>query len=180
MNQDWQEKEIRQLFRNEREANESLAPDFAVTLEAALSRRRRARPRRLILRVAFAVVALVAVTSFVFVLAGRYSVERAPSVVAGPSESVINPAAAPDESVVSGQLPVVSDQPDSVAPGRPSKPVRAHKNRQSTGLMAPLISQWRSPTEFLLKTPGDELLRSVPRLGASAVQIKLDLSSGKN
>lgn len=168
MNQDWQEKEIRQLFRNERQANESITPDFAVTLEAALSRRGRARPRTLILRVAFAVVALVAVAGFVFLLAGRYSREQAPSVVAGPSELVIKPPAAPDE-------------PASVPTQRPAKPARrAHGHRQSTRQAAPLISQWRSPTQFLLKTPGDELMRTVPRLGGPAVEIKLNLSSTKN
>jgi hypothetical protein len=174
MNQDWQEKEIRQLFHNERQANESLTPDFAGTLEAALSRRGRARPRRLILRVAFAVGALVAVAGFVFLLAGRYSREQAPSVVAGPSDLVIKPPAAPDESVA-------SDQPGSVLPERPSKPARrVHGHRRSTRRAAPLISQWRSPTDFLLKTPGDELLRTVPRLGESAIEIKLNLSSTKN
>jgi len=29
------------------------------------------------------------------------------------------------------------------------------------------VSQWRSPTDFLLQSPGDPLLRSLPRLGAS-------------
>ncbi|MFY9608154.1 MAG: hypothetical protein WAU45_05995 [Blastocatellia bacterium] len=162
-----QEKEIRQLFRNERRANESLTPDFAVTLYAALSRRR-ARPRRLILRVAFGVVALVAIAGFVSLLAGRYPREQAPSLVAGPSESVTKPAAAPDE-------------PASAPAQQPAKPARrANGRRQSTKHAAPLISQWRSPTEFLLKTPGDELLRTVPRLGASSVEIKLDLSSPRN
>jgi hypothetical protein len=30
---------------------------------------------------------------------------------------------------------------------------------------APSLTQWRSPTEFLLQTPGRDLLRSVPRFG---------------
>ena len=29
------------------------------------------------------------------------------------------------------------------------------------------LSQWRAPTDWLLQTPGSQLLRSVPRLGAS-------------
>ena len=32
------------------------------------------------------------------------------------------------------------------------------------------ISQWRPPTEFLLKTPGQEWLKTVPKLGQSLEQ----------
>lgn len=31
--------------------------------------------------------------------------------------------------------------------------------------------QWQSPTNFLLRTPGDEILRSVPRLDRSEIEI---------
>lgn len=33
----------------------------------------------------------------------------------------------------------------------------------------PSLTTWKSPTDFLLDTPGDELLRSVPRLGPTVV-----------
>jgi len=32
------------------------------------------------------------------------------------------------------------------------------------------ISQWRPPTEFLLKTPGEEWLKTVPKLGQSSLE----------
>jgi hypothetical protein len=35
-----------------------------------------------------------------------------------------------------------------------------------------LISRWRSPTEFLLNSPGEQLLRTVPRLDDSLLKIK--------
>jgi hypothetical protein len=35
-----------------------------------------------------------------------------------------------------------------------------------------LISQWRSPTESLLRTPGEHLVKRVPRLDDSVVHIK--------
>lgn len=168
MNQDWDEKEIRKLFRSERQANEGRTPDFSSTLEAALSRSGRPRPRRLVLRVAFAVVALVAAAGLVFVLAGRSSREQAPDLVASPNEPVVKPPATPDEPAL-----VAKEHPGKIAR-------RARAHRQSKKRAAPLISQWRSPTEFLLKTPGDELLRTVPRLGAASVEIKLNLSSTKN
>ena len=31
------------------------------------------------------------------------------------------------------------------------------------------LSSWRAPTDSLLRAPGDELLRSVPRLGESSI-----------
>ena len=35
-----------------------------------------------------------------------------------------------------------------------------------------LISRWRSPTEFLLDSPGEQLLKTVPRLNESLLDIK--------
>jgi hypothetical protein len=48
------------------------------------------------------------------------------------------------------------------------KPARlpAKRSRKSP---PPLISEWRSPTEFLLKTSGDELIKSTPRIGESLI-----------
>lgn len=36
-----------------------------------------------------------------------------------------------------------------------------------------LLSQWRSPTEFLLRTPGEQLLKSVPRLNESLIRVNI-------
>jgi hypothetical protein len=36
-----------------------------------------------------------------------------------------------------------------------------------------LLSQWRSPTEFLMRTPGEEFLKTIPRLNESLIEIKL-------
>ena len=168
MNQDWQEKAIRQLYRDQRQADESLAPHFAASLEAALSKRRKDRSGRLIFRLAIAVVALVAVAGLALLLRGGTSREQAPLAVMEPSESGIKPPATPRE-------------PSSAStPSPPKPPRRARSHRPSPGRETALISQWRSPTDFLLRTPGDELLRSVPRVGASAVKINLNLSSFKN
>ena len=35
-----------------------------------------------------------------------------------------------------------------------------------------LVSQWRSPTDFLLKTSGQRWLNEVPRLGVPRMEIK--------
>ncbi len=42
------------------------------------------------------------------------------------------------------------------------------------------IFQWRSPTGFLLTSPGELLLATVPHLGESVVDIKAIRTEGKN
>lgn len=55
-----------------------------------------------------------------------------------------------------------------------SKPLKVARRRRASPApqMDALISQWRSPTDFLLKTPGEQWLREAPRLGAPLVEIK--------
>lgn len=43
-----------------------------------------------------------------------------------------------------------------------------------------LLSQWRSPTEVLLHTPGAALLKTVPRLGESMIESKSFIPEQKN
>jgi len=42
------------------------------------------------------------------------------------------------------------------------------------------ISQWRPPTDFLLKSPGDTLLKTVPRLGSGLAEINVTISHTQN
>ena len=42
------------------------------------------------------------------------------------------------------------------------------------------ISQWQSPTDFLLKFPGDSLLKTIPQLGESSLEINGNLSDQTN
>jgi hypothetical protein len=47
--------------------------------------------------------------------------------------------------------------------------------RQGTGLTAvrtTSISQWKSPTDFLIDTPGQKLLKTVPRIGDGLIDMK--------
>jgi hypothetical protein len=170
MNQDWEEKAIRQLFRDERDTDEIVAPHFAATLEAAISRRRPARAGSLIWRAAIAAVALVAVIGFVLLLLGRSGAGRQPVVSITQDESASKPPG-PNRNVEA--VPTL--------PPEPSKPAhRARGHRQSPVRTATLISEWQSPTDFLLKTPGDELLKTVPRVGPSAIEIKVNFSDLKN
>ena len=43
-----------------------------------------------------------------------------------------------------------------------------------------LISQWRAPTDFLLQSPGEELLKAVPRPGQSQNDLPAKAPAGKN
>ncbi len=43
-----------------------------------------------------------------------------------------------------------------------------------------LMSQWRSPTEFLLRTPGEHLFKRVPRLDESLVNVKAVIPDQRN
>src|SRR6185436_2935647 len=102
MKQELDEEGIRRLFREQREADESLAPHFSATLEAALSRRRQYRSGRLIFQVAFATVALVAVIGAVIGVVRFFPIRSAneqPAVVAqdpgAPNWVVVDPTPEP-------------------------------------------------------------------------------------
>jgi hypothetical protein len=169
MKQDWEEQTIRQLFRDERQADESQAPHFAGTLEAALSRRRKYSSRRLIFRVAFAVVALVAVIGFVRFLLIRSGNEQQAIVAQEP----LQPDKTTPAPMIVEVTPSLTGPPPRTAPG-------TRRHRRSPAPADSLISQWRSPTDFLLRTPGDQLLKTVPRVGTSAIEIKVNFSDQKN
>ena len=172
MKQDWEEKAIRQLFRDERQADESNAPHFAATLEAAVSRRGEYRSGRLMFQVAFAIVALVAVIGGVIgvvrLFSNRSGIERPETVAENSSEP-----AAPPAGVLANHAPSSKQPPPRTASG-------TRRHRQTPARVTSLISEWRSPTDFLLSTPGDQLLKTVPRVGPSAIEIKVNFSDQKN
>lgn len=73
-------------------------------------------------------------------------------------------------------VPLRESPPQVAVLPKPSQPVRharprPHKSAPSLPLEA-LISQWHSPTEFLLRKPGTALLNTVPRLGESFIKSK--------
>lgn len=49
----------------------------------------------------------------------------------------------------------------------------------TAGPPGPELSQWRSPTDFLLDTPGQELLTSIPNLGTGALPARVPASKEK-
>ena len=68
-----------------------------------------------------------------------------------------------------GIMNAASNKRQPVPHARP----RAFPKRQTiqTPSINALVSQWRSPTDFLLNTPGQRWLNEVPRLGVPHVEI---------
>jgi len=55
----------------------------------------------------------------------------------------------------------------------------AHTRPLSPAAVTPTIGHWQAPTDVLLRTPGSELLRTIPELGASVLDAMIRKSSMK-
>jgi len=144
------------------------APQFASFLSTAGSGMARAQNRTRPLRFAMAVAMLCAALLIAMAIIVR------PSKPQGPAR---------DEQAVAPTLP--PETPPDIAPKQPSlgtpgveprrviiKRVRHHRTTDQLAVAMNSLFAWQSPTASLLKTPGDELLRSLPRLGESLQTIK--------
>lgn len=168
MNRNLDEKEIERLFGELGAEDDRHAPLFARVLRAALARAEKPSRPWLLIRVAAAVAAVVvlAVSLFVFITKSkRADLTATNPPVIDTQEQQPNPSAMPPRPEPPPRRPAT---PSNDTASR--KPVRKHaagRVEQSEVL----ISQWRSPTDFLLRTPGDQLLKTVPRLGESSIRI---------
>jgi len=169
MNPNGEEKRIRQLFREMSRDDQRRAPEFAGVLAAATSRMARSQNRSRSLRFAMAAAMLFAALLI------------AMAILVRPSK----PQGAPAHDDQASTPAVQPEAPPSVAPSQPGVEAtnveprtaiikRARNRRTSTQMAIAMKSlfAWRSPTASLMKTPGDELLRSLPRLGESLQTIK--------
>lgn len=164
MNQE--ERTIKEQFRQLKLEDERHAPPFAHTWANALARgNQRAyswRPRW----IAVAALALLVCGAALWRL----------------RESVTPPL--PLEVALPGptlSLPRVSAPPSSLAATvSPRRTVHRQRTRPRPQPALSFLSQWRSPTEYLLRLPGDPLLKTVPRFGESWFEIKKLASEQKN
>lgn len=183
MNQNLDEQKIRQLFRDAQQADERAAPSFAATLQAAMTRAERRKPGAMFWRIAVTAVALAVVSVTAFVIFRQSATTKSdPEAHAG----IITPLPY-DRSRES----VDSERKDSIVPFSPIPPGLPPKR---AGLRPPrrrpritpseqsttLISEWQSPTDFLLTMPGEQLLKTVPRLHDSTIDFKTILPGEKN
>jgi hypothetical protein len=168
MNLNGDEKRIQQLFRELSRDDRNRSPQFDVVLAGANSEMARSRNRHRPLRLATGAAILCALLLI------------AMAIIVSPSKS--QRGATPDDRVAAPALP--PETPASVGPSRrnveaqPPSPRRivrkraGHRQPNRIEIAMKSLFAWRSPTASLLQTPGDELFRSLPRLGESLRTIK--------
>jgi hypothetical protein len=183
MNRDLEEQKIRQWFREARQRDEACAPSFAESLAAARSKTGRAGWRLMAWRIAFVTVALIAIGGAALIFFKQSTTQPLNKAAAG-----LNLERSPDDQ----HPPVAVDRPiPRVVPPRTlkgplanSKPsprrLRVAQPQSDVGQAALLSLKWQSPTDFLLRTPGADLLKTVPRLGDSLIRFDVIHSDEKN
>jgi hypothetical protein len=181
MNLYQEEDEIRQLFRALKRADEDLAPPFIRDWGAASAQINKGAHARLTLRLSVTVAgALALLGSFIFIVFNRLPVQLAPTIALAPAAvNTLSPppsaAAQPAAARHAESLQARQRQKPKLALttgfGNKQKAIRRRLPGQSQ-LPEMLISCWHSPTDFLLRSPGDRLLRTIPRLSATTAEIK--------
>jgi hypothetical protein len=175
-----EEKRIRASFHELRLADECELPQFSSVWHRAQSpsTSRRLAPA---FRVAAALfVAGLAIAAFTLV--ARYWQRSAP--LSGVVANELNKAPTVPAQIKPASVgPAAADR--RVADGGKVRPSRfSARNRPevspSTVRSAMAISQWQSPTATLLRSPADDLLRSLPRLNETAAEMKTFLPSPAN
>jgi hypothetical protein len=163
-----EEERIGKLFQQQREEDERNAPSFTHDWNGALSRREKPRRSWAVWLLATGVAALILLGAGCL---GWWMFFRHPTKRQVPIESVRSNISAPDTTPPVSSLPGPVRNPRNVARLRPF--VRPQPP-------AVLISQWRSPTESLLRTPGEQLFKRTPRLDESLVNIKATIPGQQN
>jgi hypothetical protein len=170
MNLNGDEKRIRQLFREMSGDDRARAPEFAAVVAAASSRTARPRTRTAPLKAAAAVAMLCIATLIAIAIVQRSS---EPPATTAPGYEAEGPTTPPEERSNVVPLTPAAESP-SIATGavRRRKPARHRRNSTSWAIATNSLFAWQSPTASLMQTPGDELMRSLPRLGESLRTIK--------
>jgi hypothetical protein len=185
MNRNLEEQKIKQWFREARQRDESRAPSFADTLAAARSNHQPAGWRLNIWRIAFALVALIAIGIVAFVLFKQSTTQPVNQIAVEPAleqpsddlPKSLEPTAHPPGSVVMQGHAIKGTRAN--AKPLPRRP-RAMQPQRDSGPAALLSFKWQSPTDFLLRTPGAALLKTVPRIGDSLIRFDVIHSDEKN
>jgi hypothetical protein len=139
------------------------APEFAGVLEAAGLKASHSRKGVRSFRLAAAFAMLCVAILIAVVIGVRYQRVQTP---APPDEQA---AAAP----VAPQAPTLIDTPSPARPVRNiPKRVRHRRTADQLAVAMKSLLAWRSPTASLLKAPGQDMLKSLPRLGESLQTIE--------
>jgi hypothetical protein len=167
MNLNGDEKRIRQLFCDLSRDDERRAPEFACVIQAANSGAAGSRDRTRPFAFAWA-VAVIFVAMLIAV-----------AVIVRPSRPDSTAALEPAVVPVQPEAPpgIVATQPIAGTPPAQrgkiaARHVRHHRTANQFAIAMKSLFGWQSPTASLLKTPGDDMLKSLPRLGESLQTIK--------
>ena len=169
MNLNGDEKRIQQLFAEMSLDDQRRAPEFAGVLAAANPGMARSQNRARPWRFAMTVATLGAALLIAMAIIVRPS---KPQGAAARDDQASAPAVKPEAPPSVGPSQPGIEAP-SVEPRRVViKHARHRRPSNQMELAMKSLFAWRSPTASLLKTPGDELLRSLPRLGESLKTIR--------
>ena len=172
MNQDWQEKRLRRLFRELGREDERNAPGFEGVLRAALARGSGRGPHLWRLA-AIAALPVLAVGVSVMLLVNRPTRPDPPGDFTTLQTIPLRRDLTPDSAVE-------PTSPESTKPAIKASTRGRRKQASTTHNSSLLISQWRSPTDSLLKIPGNELLKSIPRVPNTSPGITKSLFKNHN
>ena len=160
MNQNGDEKRIQQLFREMSRDDELRTPAFSRVMQGATSRMRATSAgvsRRLVLT--FATLCVVVITLAIVTLRDQAPVDLIAET----------PFTAPPSLPNTADLVLVPQRSTSGTTLRAVVTVKHIRHRRPVNelAIAMKLSSWRSPTDSLLKTSGDDKLMSLPKLGES-------------
>lgn len=164
------EKILRELFRRLRREVDESAPPFSRTWQAAQAHSLNERTwlRRLRLPLSAGALAIVAGLIIVAWLRSGNPVEVSKPTPAG---EIAHPAPLP------GGVEDPKPRETWVQVRETARPGKAARRKHRIGGDNPLVSvttlsSWRSPTELLLRSPGEELLKNTPALHEEIDEIK--------
>ena len=162
MNLNGDEKRIQQLFREMSRNDARRAPDFEMLVQTGSRSLARSKSGvwALALAGSFAVLLVAVVTAAVLIV--RHPKNQSPSDADRPVAESVAPSEPPE--------PIIPRRPANVAtnhaPVRHAvKRIRNQRRSNELAIAMKSLSVWASPTASLLKAPGEELLKSLPRLG---------------
>lgn len=156
--------QFNELFQELKEEDARHAPAFTRVWANAAAHSKNESPRWRVWPAAVTALALLVCAAAWFAIFRRTTEEKIALPVNRPAPIVL-PAPSNEPPREMPQVVAVSDK--SVKPAKP----RRRKAAPSLPLEQ-LISQWRSPTDFLLKTPGERWLKEMPRVGVPRAELK--------
>ena len=180
MKQTSEDQKIGQWFHEARQRDESIAPSFAETLAVARSEKRPAGRRLSAWQIACATFALMVFVIAALVYYKQSSMhprnDRASDMANDTAvEHLVKPPAAYPSVTPAPPAPGIAALPPRNRPRAKSKssPRRSPVAQPPFEIQpsALLSFKWHSPTDFLLRTPGLDMLKAVPRVGDSLIRL---------